>query len=148
MASINILFISEAQVERTINKKRILFALLFVEPITTNEVTPFHLFIQSPLKFWDEIFYGVKPLDDQCLPFEYRPTLSFNMSCDEYIEIFNKLMSARPYTFNYFDKKALKSFKNLIWSRDVVHLAHWVFSNPKKMSSIQGWSSWISTSRI
>jgi len=34
------------------------------------------------------------------------------MSCDEYIEIFIKLMSARSYAFNWFEKKALKSFKN------------------------------------
>ena len=34
------------------------------------------------------------------------------MSYDEYIEIFNKLMNARSYVFNWFEKKALKSFKN------------------------------------
>jgi len=52
------------------------------------------------------------PLDDHCLPLEYKPTLTFNMSCDEYIEIFNKLMSARSYTFYYFEVMTLKSFKN------------------------------------
>ena len=34
------------------------------------------------------------------------------MSCDEHIEIFNKLMNARSYAFNWFEKKILKSFKN------------------------------------
>jgi len=52
------------------------------------------------------------PLDDQCVPFKYKPTLSFDISCDEYIENFNKLMSARSCAFNYIEKVALKSFKN------------------------------------
>ena len=43
---------------------------------------------------------------------EYKPTLSCDKSCDEYIAIFNKPLSARPYAFNWFEKKALKSFKN------------------------------------
>ena len=52
------------------------------------------------------------PLDDQCLPLEYKPTLSFNMSYDDYIGIFNMLMSGRSYAFNYFEIMALKSFKD------------------------------------
>jgi len=103
---------SKTRVERTISKSKTLFRLLLVEPNTTNGVTLFHPFIQSPLKFWDETFYGMKPLDDQCLTLEYKPTLSFNMSFDEYIKILNKLMSVKPYVFNCFDKKALNSFKN------------------------------------
>ena len=74
---------------------------------------PFHTFIQSPLNdFQDQTFYGVKLVDDLGLPLEYKPMLSFDMSCDEYIEIFNKLMSARSYAFNWVGKKTLKSFKN------------------------------------
>jgi len=34
------------------------------------------------------------------------------MSYNEYIKIFNKLMSARPYACNWFEKKALKTFRN------------------------------------
>ena len=34
------------------------------------------------------------------------------MSCDEFIEIFNKLMTAKSYAFILFEKKTLKSFKN------------------------------------
>jgi len=34
------------------------------------------------------------PLDDHYLSLEFNPTLSFNMSCDECIGIFNKLMNA------------------------------------------------------
>ena len=52
----------------------------------------------------------MKLVDDLGLPLEYKPMLSFDMSCDEYIEIFNKLMNARSYIFNWFEKRA---FRNL-----------------------------------
>jgi len=35
------------------------------------------------------------------------------MSCDEYIEIFNNVIGAKSYAFNYFEKRVPKSFKNL-----------------------------------
>jgi len=69
--------------------------------------------MKSPLnEFWDETVHGEMPLNYQCLPLEYKPTLSFDISCDKYIEIFNKLMSARFYAFNFFEKKIHKGFKN------------------------------------
>ena len=96
-------------------------------------MTVFHPFIQSPLnESWDEIFNGGMPVDDQCLPFEYKSTLSFDMSCDEHMDIFNKLMSVTPYAFNRFQKRALKSSRTLIFQKGVVHLAHWVFFKPKE----------------
>ena len=53
--------ISETLVKRSISKSKILFAL-------SKKVTPFYPFTESPLnEFWDEIFYGVMPLDDDCL---------------------------------------------------------------------------------
>jgi len=52
------------------------------------------------------------PLGHQCLPLEYKPTFAFDMSYDERIEIFNKIMSVRSYAFNCFEKMTLKSFKN------------------------------------
>ena len=89
-----ILFMSEIRVERTISKSKTLFVLLLVDPNLSEEVTPFHLLIQSPLNdFRDETFYDLKPLNDHYLPLEYRPTVSFNITCDEYFEIFNKLMN-------------------------------------------------------
>jgi len=76
------------------------------------------------------------PLDDHYLPLEYKHTLSFGMSCDEYIEIFNKLTNVRSYTFNWSKKKALKSFKNsYIFNRDGA-LSTLDISNPKEMSII------------
>jgi len=51
-------------------------------------------------------------LDDYHLPHEYKPPFYFDMSCDEYIMIFNKLISAASYAFNYFEKVAPKSFRN------------------------------------
>ena len=87
-----ILFMSETWAKRTISNSKTLFASLLIELNTSKEVTPFHPFIQSPSnEFWDETFYGMKPLNDYCLPLGYKHTLSFDMSCDEYIEIFNKL---------------------------------------------------------
>ena len=75
-----ILFISEPQVDITISKSKSLFALLLVEPNTSKEV---------PLaEFRNETFHSVMPLDDQCLPFEYKPTLCCDMNCDEYIVVF------------------------------------------------------------
>ena len=40
---------------------------------------------------------GAKPRDNHYLPLESKSILCSGMSCDVYIEIFNKLMSARPY---------------------------------------------------
>jgi len=59
------------------------------------------------------------------------------MSCDEYIKIFNKLMNARSYTFKWFEKKVVQSFKNSYMSKRGGALST-LFSNPKKISSIQG----------
>ena len=101
---------SETHVQRTISKSRTLFTLLLVEPNTSEEVTLFHPFVQLPLnEFRNEIFYDVKPLDDHCLPLEYKPTLSFDISFDEHIETFNKLMRVRSYAFNWFENKGLQS---------------------------------------
>ena len=92
---------SETWLERITSKSKTLFSLLLVEPNTNEKVTLFHPFIQSPLnEFLDETFYGGKLLDDHYLPLEYKSILSFDMSCDEYIKIFNMLMSARSYAFN------------------------------------------------
>jgi len=83
-----------------------LFILFLIEPTTSEELAPFHPLVQSPLnEFWGEIFHSVMPLDDQCLPLDYnKPTLSFGISCDEYIELFNKVMSAKSYAFNTLRK--------------------------------------------
>ena len=108
-----ILLMSKTWVERTISKSKKLFVLLLVRPNASEKVAPFHPFIQSSSnESWDETFYNVKPLDDRCLPHEYKPTLFFVMSCDKYIKIFNKLIKARSYAFNWFEEKALKSIKN------------------------------------
>jgi len=58
-----ILFMCETGVERTISKSKSSIVLLLVEPNTSEEVTLFHPFIQSPLnEFWDETFYVSSPL--------------------------------------------------------------------------------------
>ena len=66
------------------------------------------------------------------------PTFSRN----EYIESFNKLMSARSYVFNCLDKKALKSFKkSYLFKRDGGLSTLGIFE--PKGKSIQGCCSWI-----
>ena len=85
-------------------------------------MTLFHLLIQSHLdEFWDENFHGVMTIDDYYLHLECMPAVSFNMSCDDYIGIFKKLMNFKSYAFNYFVKMAPTSFKTLIYSRQVLH---------------------------
>ena len=76
-----ILFMNETQIERTISKGKSLFALFLIEPNISEKLILFHPFVQPPLNgFCNETFYGVMPLDDQCLPLEYKPTVSFDMS--------------------------------------------------------------------
>ena len=41
------------------------------------------------------------PCGDCYLPLECKLTLSFDISCDEGIGIFNKLISDRSYAFNH-----------------------------------------------
>jgi len=91
-----------------------------VEANTSDEVAPFHPFIRPPLNE----FYSVKPLDDHFLPLEYKPAISFDMSCDEYIEIFNKLMNLGLIHSIGLRKRLLKISRTLICLRDVVHLTH------------------------
>ena len=50
-----ILFISEIGVQRNISKSKSLFLLLLMEPNISEEVTPFHPFVQSPLNEFFEI---------------------------------------------------------------------------------------------
>ena len=83
------------------------------------------------------------PLDDCHLLLGCDPTFSFDMIYDEYIDIFNKLMSATSYAFNYFKKRAPRSFINsymfkrggvfgtlgiciLKWTINYSHLYQWI----------------------
>jgi len=53
---------------------------------------------------WNEAYHGVMSLNDYNLPLQCEPPLSFDMTCDEYIKIFDKLMSTTSYAFNLFEK--------------------------------------------
>jgi len=46
-------------------------------------------------EFWNEAYQGVLPFDDNHMPPECKASFYSDMSCDEYIWIFNKLMGAR-----------------------------------------------------
>ena len=117
---------SKIQDERTIRKGKPLIALLLVRPSMSKEVKPLHLFHQSTLKdfgnvlpfsighFCNEAFCGVMLLDYYHVPFVCERPYSFYMSCEEYMEIFNKLISDRPYAFSYLWKRALRVSRTLI----------------------------------
>jgi len=52
------------------------------------------------------------PFGDYHLAIEYESPLSFDMSCNKYIRIFNKLMSCGYYAFDYYEKMAPKSLND------------------------------------
>ena len=134
------LYISEIQLERIISNNNHVIAILSEDSNTREEVTCFQPLSQTSLnEFWDEAFHGVIPLDDYHLPFKSKPPSSFDMSCDEYIEIFNNSMSTRSRAFNYLEKRPPRSFKNsYIFKKGgvlVEFLAHWVLQTKRKYHS-------------
>ena len=87
-------------------------ALLVLQPNISKEVTTLHPLIRKPLnEFWNEVFHEVMLLDDYHLPLECQSPLSFDISCDDDIRIFNKLMNVRSYGFNYLETSPPKSLK-------------------------------------
>jgi len=73
------------------------------------------------------------PIDDQ--PLEYKLTLYFDMSCDGYVENFNKMMIDKSHAFNHLEQMTPQSSKN---SYSFKRGSAKVLSNPKEMSTTHG----------
>ena len=104
---------SETRDERTISKNKNTFSLLLANSSMREEVTRLYPLVQSPFnEFWNEAVHGAMTLNDCHIFLKYESPLSFDMNCDNYLGIFNKVMSGRSYAVNYFQKRLTKSFKN------------------------------------